>query len=214
MDHPHPMGTPIRARHSLTFMPGPNLFNHSTIGKIIRFESDDYGFICLQCGSNYSASEQFLAHIETHFQINAPDALQQNEHEESILPHALDVTIGEPIYSNADCTVPNSNERSDATPPPNAKTVSAEPIRKSTRIRRPAKKFAPDGLHQCSLCSYNCCADLDLRRHKMRDHKNILSKIKIKDYSCFCSLCGEEFGIKKFKAAEKHMKKHVDKGDF
>lgn len=227
MDQPHPVGTPIRARQqSSSFLTGPNLFNHSTIGKIIRFESDDYGFICLQCGSNYSESGQFLVHIETHFQIHEPDVVH---HEEIIIPHEMNEAIesietiesmesieviAEPSSFDADSVVLNSNQRSDPQPRQSDRTVFAEPVRKSSRQRVPSKKFASRGLYECLLCSYEFCGNTDLRRHKMRVHGHILSKIKIKDESCFCSLCGEEFGVKKFIAAEKHMKKHVDNGDF
>lgn len=78
---PYPVGTPFRARqHPTTFLTGQNMFNHSTVGKIVRFGRNDYGFLCLECYANYRGIEAYLRHIEEHF----AGADQRND--EEILP--------------------------------------------------------------------------------------------------------------------------------
>lgn len=213
MVHPYPLQTPIQ--HTLTFFPGPNLFNHSTIGKIIRFAPDDYGFICLQCGANYSASAAFLAHIETHDQINAPEPAQLNGHGEAIPADPLNEAIVEPTNTGAGAAMPNSYQTAASTTQSKTTTVNMVPVRKSTRTRRkPLSKFDSSIMCECVFCLNEYCTDGGLRRHKLRAHGQILSKIKVKDDTRFCSLCGVEFGIRQIKSAEKHMKTHVDNGDF
>lgn len=92
------------------------MFNHSTIGKIIRFDCNDYGFICLECGSNYRGSEKFLEHIENHYK--AADAPANQCNEETILPNdcaqvARAATNGEVSTSSTTNDPPIENHTTD-----------------------------------------------------------------------------------------------------
>lgn len=202
----------MAVRQSMPFFSGPNLFNHTTVGKIIRFESSDYGFICLQCGSNYQDSAHFLAHIETHY----PPMANQSP----VVPNpTIQVGTSESSASSEDdnvllsalpiATSPRDHKPSQPIQPtrPLLKRASMSMGGSAARLRKPLSTIS------CFFCSCKFRSKSRYEQHKTIEHGAILKRLKNRDGLLMCSLCGHEFTKRQQAAAERHMRVHVDQNE-
>lgn len=206
-----PATNPIARRQSMPFLAGPNIFNHTTVGKIIRFEANDFGFICLQCGLNFRGGNRFLAHIETHYSTVAAQPTPN--------PSPL-VTISESSESSSDDTpvamlVPGRTSQ----PQPNANARKRPMQRVSMSMgapsrQPPARKSTSARAIGCCFCARKFWAKTHLEQHKNAEHAAILRRLKSRDGAFLCSLCGEQFTKQQHAAAERHLQvMHVGKGE-